>query len=289
MHSAIYQGTIQHRRKQPRKHEFSYSMFMLYLDLDELPELFDRSPWFSARPFSVGNFALARFRRQDHLGDANLPLSHCVRELVAKHTGRRPQGPIRLLTHLRYFGFGFNPVSFYYCFDQNDEKLECVIAEVNNTPWGEQHCYVLSDEDDLGQAGLHRWRQAKAMHVSPFMPMQMGYEFRLLSPGKMLNVYMQNYSNGEMVFDAGLHLQRREITARTLRNSLLRFPFMTLQIIVAIHWQALRLWLKGVPIHDHPGKNGGESGGKSNDRSIDAHSSKDSDARSAHFSEGSAP
>ncbi|MDZ4729444.1 MAG: DUF1365 domain-containing protein [Xanthomonadales bacterium] len=289
MHSAIYQGTIQHRRKQPREHEFSYSMFMLYLDLDELPELFDRSRWFSARPFSVGNFALARFLRQDHMGDANLPLSHCVRELVAKQTGQRPQGPIRLLTNLRYFGYGFNPVSFYYCFDQIDGQLECVVAEVNNTPWGEQHCYVLSAADDLGKDGLHRWQQAKAMHVSPFMPMQMHYEFRLLRPGDLLNVYMQNYLEGEMVFDAGLHLQRQEITARTLRNSLLRFPFMTLQIIVAIHWQALRLWLKGVPIHDHPDKNSGKSGGKSGSKSNESRTGKDNDSRSTHFSEGSAP
>ncbi len=269
MHSAIYTGQTQHRRLKPRKHEFSYSMFMLYLDLDELPELFDQSPWFSARPFSVSGFALARFRRQDHLGNENLPLSHCVRELVAKQTGRRPQGPIRLLTHLRYFGYGFNPVSFYYCFDQDDRHLECVVAEVNNTPWGEQHCYVLHSADDLGQNGLHRWQQAKAMHVSPFMPMQMHYEFSFLQPEKMLSVYMQNYQDGDLVFDAGLQLQRQEITAASLRNSLLRFPFMTLQIIVAIHWQALRLWLKGVPVHNHPGNNDNPS--------------------SIHYSKGSAP
>lgn len=219
------------------------------------------------------------------MGDAKLPLSHCVRELVATQTGHRPKGPIRLLTHLRYFGYGFNPVSFYYCFDENDEKLECVVAEVNSTPWGEQHCYVLNGTDDLGKDGLHRWQQAKAMHVSPFMPMQMHYEFRLLSPGKVLNVYMQNYLDGEMVFDAGLQMQRQEITARALRNSLLRFPFMTLQIIVAIHWQALRLWLKGVPIHDHPGK----SGGKSSATNTNIDSDKGNDAQSTHCSEGSVP
>jgi DUF1365 family protein len=251
--SAIYRGSIRHRRLTPKRHEFSYSMFMLYLDLDELPALFDQSRWYSAR-----GFAIAQFRRKDHLGDPGLPLSHCVRELVAQQTGYRPAGPIRLLTHLCYFGYGFNPVSFYYCFDPAGEKLDCVVAEVNNTPWGEQHCYVLTAAEDLGQRGLHRWQQVKAMHVSPFMPMDMRYEFRLLTPGKMLDVYMkclqpgENHSEGKMVFDAGLQLQRQEITARTLRNALLRFPFMTLRVVIAIHWQALRLWLKGVMVHEHP-------------------------------------
>ena len=249
--SAIYQGTVQHRRLQPKAHQFQYRMFMLYLDLDKLPELFDQSRWYSAR-----SWALARFRREDHLGDASLPLSHCVRELVEQHTGRRPRGPIRLLTQLRYFGYGFNPVSFYYCFNQEDTRLESVVAEVNNTPWGEQHCYVLGDASNSGQSGfqldVYHWKQAKRMHVSPFMPMDMHYEFRLSEPGEMLSVYMQNHRNGALVFDAGLKLQRQRINAASLRSALLRFPFMSLQVICAIHWQALQLWLKGVPVHTHP-------------------------------------
>lgn len=226
-------------------------MFMLYLDLDELPELFEQSRWYSAR-----GWALARFRREDHLGDASLPLSHCVRELVEQHTGNKPSGPIRLLTQLRYFGYGFNPVSFYYCFDQEDTRLESVVAEVNNTPWGEQYCYVLGADSDIGQSvvhpGMHHWQHAKSMHVSPFMPMDMQYDFHLSEPGEMLTVYMQNRHNGALVFDAGLQLQRHPINAASLRNALLRFPFMSLQVISAIHWQALRLWLKGVPVFTHP-------------------------------------
>jgi DUF1365 family protein len=254
--SAIYRGTVQHRRMQPKPHQFQYSMFMLYLDLDELPELFDQSRWYSARPFSRNHPALARFRRKDHLGDANLPLSHCVRDLVQQHTGSRPCGPIRLLTQLRYFGYGFNPVSFYYCFDKDDTRLENVVAEVNNTPWGEQHCYVLGAASDIGSSGVHarvhHWQQAKCMHVSPFMPMDMHYDFRLSEPGEMLTVYMQNRHNGALVFDAGLQLRRQPVSAASLRNALLRFPLMSLQVICAIHWQALRLWLKGVPVYTHP-------------------------------------
>ncbi len=246
--SAIYRGRISHRRLRPRPHEFTYPLFMFYLDLDELPELFDQSRLFSAR-----GRALAQFRREDHMGDASLPLEQCVRDKVEQECGRRPQGPIRLLTHLRYFGYGFNPISFYYCFDPTGEALECVVAEVNNTPWGEQHCYVLDIASDLGEGGLYRWQQAKQMHVSPFMPMDIQYDWRLMQPDQMLNVYLQNHQDSEMIFDVGLQLRRREINPASLRNILLRFPFMTLSIICTIHWQALRLWLKGVPVHDHPG------------------------------------
>jgi len=246
--SAIYRGRIRHRRLKPKRHEFTYSMFMVYLDLGELPELFDQSRFYSAR-----GFALAQFRRQDHLGNASLPLDQCVRDLVEQQTGSRPMGSIRLLTHLRYFGYCFNPVSFYYCFDPDGTSLECVVAEVNNTPWGEQHCYVLDHATDLGQGGLHHWQQAKQMHVSPFMPLDMHYHWRMMQPDQMLNVYLQNHQDGNMIFDAGLQLRREEITPSALRNILLRFPFMTLRVMFAIHWQALRLWIKGVPVHDHPG------------------------------------
>jgi DUF1365 family protein len=247
--SAIYLGSVRHRRRQPKIHQFRFPMFMLYLDLDELPEVFDQSRWYSSR-----GFALAQFRREDHLGDPSLPLSHCVRELVHERTGHRPRGAIRLLTHLRYFGYCFNPASFYYCFDQDDETLECVVVEVNNTPWGEQHCYVLDAASNTGQAGKYRWNQAKSMHVSPFMPMDVQYEFRLSKPARQLSVHMQNHSNGACLFDAWLNLERQAVTARSLGRVLWRFPLMTMQVIIAIHWQALRIWLKGVPVHDHPGR-----------------------------------
>jgi DUF1365 family protein len=253
-HSGIYQGKVYHRRLSPRDHQFSYPMFMMYLDLDELPELFEKSRLFSAR-----GRALAQFRREDHLGDPGIPLDQAVRELVEKETGQRPVGPIRLLTQLRYFSYVFNPVSFYYCYKQDGKNLDCVVAEVNNTPWGEQHCYVLGSASEAVQhsangPGLMRWKQAKKMHVSPFMPMDMDYEWRMSPPGSRLGIYMQNRRAGEKVFDATLKLKRQEITAASLRNVILRFPFMTLQVMFAIHWQALRLWLKKVPVYDHPGK-----------------------------------
>ena len=247
MHSAIYQGRVRHRRKSPVEHSFDYRMFMMYLDLAELPVVFTGS-----RLFSTTRRAIARFCRGDHIGMPGESLDQAVRDLVKNETGRRPAGPIRLLTHLRYFGYVFNPVSFYYCFDAEDERVETIVAEVNNTPWGERHCYVLGKEDDQVHRGVQRYRPAKRMHVSPFMPMDIDYDWRFSSPSKGLTVYMGNFYQGRKVFDASLVLRRREITAAALAGVLALFPLMTVKVIAAIHWQAFLLWLKRCPVYDHP-------------------------------------
>ena len=246
-HSAIYEGWVRHRRFRPARHLFGYRLFMMYLDLDELPCLFDRWWLWSARRHN-----LACFRRADHLGDPRLPLDECVRQLVGDRTGRRPEGPIRLLTHLRYWGYGFNPVSFYFCFDRADRGLETVVGEVNNTPWGEQHCYVLHRGMDCGRAPRKCYRFPKAFHVSPFMAMQQDYTWRFTAPGDRLWVHMDNRENGDHLFDATLLLKRREIGARSLARVLAQYPLMTAKVIGAIHWQALRLWLKRCPVYPHP-------------------------------------
>jgi len=234
--SCLYVGWVRHRRYVPRAHAFRYPLFMAYLDLGELGEVFKgRALWSAHRP------ALARFAREDHLGDAGMPLEEAVRELVAAKRGRRPGGPIRLLTHLRYLGYGFNPVSFYYCFDAAGERVETVVAEVNNTPWGERCCYVLD--------GL-RAETEKAMHVSPFMPMDLRYAWRFTAPGTRLGVHMRLTRGDETVFDATLALKQEPIG----NGVLARFPLMTAKVIAAIHWEALKLWLKRVPFHTHPAK-----------------------------------
>lgn len=226
-------------------------MFMMYLDLSELPELF-RGRWF----WSSRRTALARFRRSDHFGSASVPLDQEVRDLVSRETGQRPRGPIRLLTHLRYFGYVFNPVSFYYCFNEEDTELETIVAEVNNTPWGERHCYVLPQNLNQGTGGSKRYFPAKEMHVSPFMEMDVDYDWRFNTPADRLTVHMENARQGSKIFDATLVLHRKEISAGSLAAVLLSYPLMTLRIITAIHWQAFKLWLKGVPVHDHPSKKG---------------------------------
>ena len=249
MTSAIYLGQVKHRRMAPVVHEFSYRMFMMYLDLSELPRLFEGRWFWSAR-----RTALARFRREDHFGDPAVPLTQSVQDLVERETGSRPAGPIRLLTQLRYFGFVFNPVSFYYCFDKEDRQVETIVAEVNNTPWGEQHCYVLPRNGDSNSGKHQRFQPEKVFHVSPFMGMDVAYDWRFNEPGDLLTVYMQNQRQGDKVFDATLALRRKELNRASLARMLLSFPPMTLKIIGAIYWQALRLWLKGAPVHDYPGK-----------------------------------
>lgn len=252
--SCLYEGRVRHRRRRPIEHRFEFPLFMLYLDLAELPDLFrGRLLWSAERP------ALARFRRADHLGDPALPLDLAVRDLVEERTGRRPAGPIRLLTHLRYAGYGFNPVSFSYCFDAVGSRVEAVVAEVTNTPWGERHCYVLAPPAGGSGTGPLRARTPKQLHVSPFMGMDVSHEWVLGVPGRRLVARIRDRgSRGEPLFDAVLSLERREIHGRSLARALVRYPLMTVQVVAAIYWQALRLRLGGAPFHPHPHQRGAQ-------------------------------
>jgi DUF1365 family protein len=244
MNSRIYKGWVKHRRTAPTQNEFRYRMFMLYLDLAELPELFDGMPLWSAR-----RWAPAWFKRSDYLGAPDVPLDQAVRDLVEARTGERPRGPIRLLTHLRYFGYCMNPVSFYYCFDETGVRVATIVAEITNTPWKERHQYVLPVQ---GAARLKHFTFDKQFHVSPFLPMDMQYEWDFSEPKQRLFVHMQNLEHGERVFEATLALRQRAVSSRALLGVLAAFPLMTVKVIAAIHWQALKLWLKRTPIFDHP-------------------------------------
>jgi DUF1365 family protein len=244
MNSCLYVGHVRHRRFFPRRHQFRYDLFMVYLDLAELETVFKhRWLWSTRRP------ALAWFRRQDHLGDPGVPLDTCVRDLAEQRTGRRPQGPIRLLTHLRYFGYCMNPISVYYCFAPDGEQLDLLVAEVHNTPWGERIGYVL---DVAGQTGSQRAEFEKAMHVSPFMPMDLRYGWHSTAPGPHLAVHLNVFKGQSRLLDATLSLRRRPLDGWSMAGMLARFPLMTLKIVAAIYWEALRLLWKRLPIFPRP-------------------------------------
>ncbi len=247
MHSALYTGLLRHRRHAPRPHAFEYRLFMAWLDLAELDEVFrGRWLWSAHRP------ALAWFNRADYLGDPAMPLDQAVRERVARETGTQPTGPVRLLTQLRMFGHCFNPVSFYYCYDARGERVESVLAEITNTPWKERHAYVLPAAASDGRGRTLRFRFDKSFHVSPFMPMALDYDWRFSEPGARLAVHMENFQHGKRIFDATLALERREISGAALAGALTRFPLMSARLLGAIYWQALRLWAQRTPFYAHP-------------------------------------
>lgn len=254
MQSCLYEGLIRHRRFLPRERRFRYRLFFAYLDLAELDDVFaGRLLWSTQRP------ALARFRRQDHFGEPAVKLSDAVHSLVNAETGVFPQGPIRLLTGLTSCGYAFNPISLYFCFDATGERVETVIAEVTNTPWGERHCYVLPSGSD-GTQQLD-WRFSKRLHVSPFMPPEVCYRLRVRGPGDRLTVQLEAHRDATLhrdlpshpakLLDATLTLARRPITTAVLAKMLLRYPLLPQRIQTRIHWQALKLWWSGHLVFPH--------------------------------------
>ena len=250
MKSAIYEGTIRHRRFSPVAHSFQYKAFFMYLDLAELPDLFEPYPLWSVEKFNV-----ASFRRSDHLGDSSIPLDTAILDLVESRTGNRPGGSVHMLTHFRYFGYCFNPVSFYYCYDASNEQVDTIVLEVRNTPWLETYPYVLEDrKNEHPMADWRHYRFDKKFHVSPFMGMDVHYDWRFRVPGDRINVHVRNIQKGARLFDASLSLRRKEINAASLGRVLRSYPPMTLKVTALIYWNALKLYLKGAPVFTHPAK-----------------------------------
>lgn len=246
MDSAIATGRVWHRRETPRPHRFAYRTSYGLIDVDRVPELFARS-----RLWSVERPNLVSFRRDDFLRPTDRPLRQAVGERVAEATGRWPKGRILLLAHLRQWGLCFNPVAFYFCLDAHGVP-EAIVAEVHNTPWNERHAYVL---DCRGQSGpTYRFAFEKDFHVSPFLPMDVRYEWRFCIDGERLDVHMRLKRAGTQCFAVGLRLALEPMDSAAMRRMPLKFPLMTARVLAAIYWQALRLWLKRTPFYPHPDK-----------------------------------
>ncbi|MCA9212719.1 MAG: DUF1365 domain-containing protein [Planctomycetales bacterium] len=246
MNSCLYVGSIRHNRSVPTPHSFEYGLFLSFIDLDEVKSLF-RFPFLC----STSRCSAIQFRRSDYFGDAARPLAECVRELVNERLGIFPRGPIRLLTNLRIFGLVFNPVSFYYCYDDGGESLVAIVAEVTNTPWRERHCYVIPcTRRTQPNVSIHECE--KEFHVSPFMQMSMRYRWCLSKPGDTLSVQIENFDTSGQLFNARLSLARRMLTLKTVVWTVVRFPIMPLKVVTAIYWQAFILWFKKTPFVPHP-------------------------------------
>lgn len=240
--SCIYSGTIRHRRSEPRQ-QFEHHLELVYLDLAELPALL------GGRLVKPGPGPL-RFRRRHYLGDSSTSLEEAVRDRVAALGARRPDGPIRLLTQLSSFGLCFNPVSFYYCHEGGGERVESVLAEVTNTPWGERHSYLLADRE-AGSSAL-TGSFAKELHVSPFMGMDHRYAARASAPGATLSVHIESSRAGARAFDATLSMERRELTPASLNRMIARTPSSTVRVLALIYGHAVGLKLAGARVHPHP-------------------------------------
>jgi DUF1365 family protein len=229
--SSLLVGRVMHHRLGPFDHGFRYPIYLHRFDLDELPRL-DRE----LRLFGVNRARPVSFRHGDHLGTPGSGVRANV---------EGPIGRIELVTQCRVFGYVFNPVSFFFCYGE-DDTLKAVVAEVHNT-FGERHCYVLPAEAGIarGSRAARVWRDKKAFHVSPFLTLDGTYRFQFEISDEHLDVRIDLHRAGRPVFVSRLALDRRPLTDRTLAGVLARYPLMTLRVIVAIHWQALWIWLKG--------------------------------------------
>ena len=249
--SNFYEGDVFHCRLMPKKHSFTYRFFWTAIGLDEMNEVFSKHPLWSLEKWNVSSF-----RRKDHLGDSSKPLELCVKELIENKIGVKPMGSVQLITHMAYLGFRFNPVSFYVL-RSDTKKVEFIVAEINNTPWGEQFCYVIDARNQSSDSINAEMK--KQFHISPFFSMNIDYKWNFSFINNQLKIHMENWENGNKVFQVSMQAKEREINKKSMSIMLLKYPLMTIQVVWGIYWQALRLWLKKIPVYSHPKFTKGEN------------------------------
>lgn len=246
--SKIAHGYVTHKRYSGAKHQFKYNVTMMLLDLRKLNSVF--------KPFllwSYNRFNLIAFKRKKYLGCAKENLIDSVKFFLNSETSQREQAQqqyqavnkVYLLTSMAYLGYCFNPINLYFCYA--DQHLAAVIAEVSNTPWGEKKIYLLSTSKNPRHSDIYHASFKKTLHVSPFMNMHYDYDFRLKITEKTIIVHIKNKNtlDNKIDFDATLNLRLKSINRKNLAKALLQFPTMSVKTILAIYWQALKIWLKG--------------------------------------------
>lgn len=241
MLSRLYQGRVTHHRRTPG-HGFSYPVWYAWINLDEIDQFCRTSFWLSNERFN-----LISFYRQDYL-PGNASLKGAVETLILERTGHEFSGDIYLLTTLRQLGYTMNPLSLYYCYGPGEAQPAYIVAEVHNTPWGERYTYVIESH------GSKKLVQEKQFHVSPFMPMDLDYEFRLPAPGERLQVDIQLLEQSLPIFNASLDLQAQSLTSNAIRNLLISHGWQSVRTIARIYFQALRLWMKKATFFSHPSR-----------------------------------
>ncbi|MDP5253653.1 MULTISPECIES: DUF1365 domain-containing protein [unclassified Vibrio] len=240
LRSRLMVGQVRHRRFTPTSHHLNYPLFMPAIDLDELVSLQTSVTFFGTRWWHW-----ARFKRSDYLGEGCL--KQAVQQKVQQLTGELCQGKVVAVIHLRYLGFYFSPVNFYYLYDEH-QQWRYVLAEVSNTPWNQRHYYAVP-----ASASHQVWCDSKAFHVSPFNPVDQDYHWRVKPLDSQLFVHLECHKQKKH-FDATLTMKAKPFNSANLVAALVRTPIMALKMLVGIYWHALRLWLKKVPIYDHPDK-----------------------------------